>query len=573
MNNTAPFQPDWYEGPVPPGSYRSIFKWGGPDEHKHPNLHLYELMKETFEMTDDDFRTPVNLGLEEVKFDIPIELAHEHIEAMANIVGSGNIARDDYSRLKASYGKVIYDNIRLREGIIENLPDIVVYPKHRQDVAKIVAYCNEHKIAVYPRGGGSGVMRATECVCGGISLDLTKHMNRIVNLNETNHTVTVEPGMYMPELEEKLNRAPEFLGAARPYTCGHLPQSFIGATIGGSVVTRGAGQNSTYYGKMEDLVLCQEYITPAGDIVTKEYPRAAVGPSIDQIMIGSEGAYGVLVSVTLKVFRYMPETTRRFSYIFPGWSEGLAAARDIMQSQFGYPSVLRISDPEETDVALKLYGVEGTVLDRIMTSRGYRPMERCLMLGLSEGERNFARNVKRQIGRIARDYGAMSTTGYVTKSWEKGRFRDPFMREDLHDYGIIIDTLECAIAWDKIETLWAETRKVCKARPNTVVMSHSSHFYPQGTNLYFIFIGRFDAIDEYIDYQASIIESIRANGGALSHHHGIGKMLAPWYEDAIGENQMAVLRALKRHFDPHNIMNPGGTLALDLEDSLRRPIE
>ncbi|HPQ02738.1 MAG TPA: FAD-binding oxidoreductase [Bacillota bacterium] len=573
MSNKKPFEPDWYEGPIPPKSYRSIFKWGGADEYKHPNLHLYELMKEVFEMTDEDFRAPVNLGLEEVSFDVPITLSGEHLKAITSIVGTENVATDDYSRLRASYGKMIYDNIRLREGIVENLPDIVVYPRHKQDVSEIIGYCNRHKIAVYPRGGGSGVMRATECVHGGISLDLTKHMNRILTLNEVNHTITVEPGMYLPDLEARLNKAPEFFGASRRYTAGYLPQSFIGATVGGSVVTRGAGQNSTYYGKIEDLVLCQEYVTPAGDIKTKEFPRAAVGPSIDQIMIGSEGTYGVLVSVTLKIFRYTPETTQRFSYIFPTWSNGLAASREMMQSRFGYPSVLRISDPEETDVALKLYGVEDTILDKMMDARGYKRMERCLMLGMSEGEENFAKNVKRQINRIAKRYGAMNTTGYVAKSWEKGRFTDPFMREDLHDYGIIIDTLECAVAWDKIESLWAETRKVCKARPKTVVMSHSSHFYPQGTNLYFIFIGCFETIDEYLDYQASIIDSIRANGGALSHHHGIGKMLAPWYQDAMGENHVAVLRALKRHFDPNNIMNPGGTLALDLEESFRRPIE
>lgn len=570
MSKNKGFQPDWYEGAFPPKSYRSLFKWGHADEFKHPNKHLYALMKERFGMTDDDFRAPRDLGLEDVEFDIPVRLSGDHLASLASIVGEGDIDTDDYNRLRASYGKMIWDVARLRERIIENLPDAVVYPKTSADVAAIVKYCTAHRIPIYPRGGGSGVMRGTECNEGGIALDMTRHMNRVLEFNEINHTITVEAGMYIPDLEDTLNRAVELFGAKRAYTCGHLPQSYLGATVGGSVVTRGAGQNSTYYGKMEDLVLCQHYVTPAGDIITREYPRAATGPSIDQIMIGSEGCFGVMVSATLKVFRYMPENSQRFSFIFPHWEAGLAAGREIMQSQFGFPSVLRLSDPEETDVALKLYGVEGTILDKLIEARGYKHMERCLMIGLAEGEIKFAKNIKERVHEIARDYGAMNTTAYVTRSWEHGRFRDPYMREDLMDYGIIIDTLECAVPWHTIGTLWKNTRAVAKRRPNTIVMSHSSHFYPQGTNLYFIFIGKFDSGEDYLEYQAAIIDSIREQGGALSHHHGIGKMLAPWYEDFTGSTEMGLLRAIKRHLDPGNIMNPGGTLALDLNESLRR---
>ena len=148
------------------------------------------------------------------------------------------------------------------------------------------------------------------------------------------------------------------------------------------------------------------------------------------------------------------------------------------------------------------------------------------------------------IGRICRRRGAMSTTGYVTRRWEHGRFLDPYLREDLQDYGIIIDTLECAVTWDSLEKVWREVRAFCKSRPRTICMSHSSHFYPQGTNLYFIFIARMEA-DEYLRYQAGVIDGIFKAGAALSHHHGIGRMLAPWYVDFSGPQQMAVLRALK----------------------------
>ncbi len=558
------FTPNWYDQVPPENSYRSIFKWGYPDQFKHPNQRLYQLMKETFQMTDEDFQQKQHTGEEVVQFNLPGKLSEQQLTRFREIVGAENVRTDDYERLRVAYGKMVYDLIRLREKIIENLPDAVISPRHKEDVQAIVSFCHAEKIPITPYGGGSSVMRGTECPKGGISLNMRPHMNRIIKLNPVNQTVTVEPGILGPDFEKALNNAPDLFNSKHRYTCGHLPQSFDSSTVGGWVVTRGAGQNSTYYGKIEDLVVCQEYITPAGEIITKEYPAKATGPDIDQIMIGSEGAYGILTTVTVKIFRYRPENTTRFSYIFRSWSEALTAVREISQGEFGLPSVFRLSDPEETAVGLKLYGVEGTVIDSLMKLKGYLPGKRCLLLGTADGEHGYTKHVKKMVHQTAKRYSAMSTTSYVTKRWEHGRFKDPYMREDLQDYGIIIDTLECSVTWDKIAEIWQEVRAFCKSRPQTICMSHSSHFYPQGTNLYFIFIARMEPA-EYLAYQAEIINRINKAGASLSHHHGIGKMLAPWLEDSLGTNQLAVLRALKKHFDPHNIMNPGGTLALDEE--------
>jgi alkyldihydroxyacetonephosphate synthase len=240
-----------------------------------------------------------------------------------------------------------------------------------------------------------------------------------------------------------------------------------------------------------------------------------------------------------------------------------------MQSEFGYPSAFRLSDPEETDVAMKLYGVEGTIIDRILKMRGYRSGEKCLLVGTADGDADFTALIKRKIRRVCRRYGAMSTTGFVTKAWEHGRFRDPYMREDLHDFGIIVDTLECAVNWEQMKEVHRSVREYCKSRPRTVCMTHSSHFYPQGTNLYFIFIGKMEK-DEFADYHRGILDAIQKSGAAMSHHHGIGKLFAPWLEGQLGGNQIEVFAALKKHFDPNNIMNPGGTLGFDLSDSEKR---
>jgi alkyldihydroxyacetonephosphate synthase len=282
-------------------------------------------------------------------------------------------------------------------------------------------------------------------------------------------------------------------------------------------------------------------------------------------MMGSEGSFGVLVNVTLKVFRWMPGNRRRYSYMFKNWDDAVETCREIMQCECGFPSVFRLSDPEETDVAMKLYHIEGTPADTFLKLTGYQPMQKCLLLGLTDGERGYALNVNRKIRQICRKHGAFNISfAPVVSNWEKGRFRDPYMREDLEDFGILIDTLECAVTWSQMKEVHAKVRGFVKSRPNTVCMTHISHAYPQGGNLYFIFIGKIATIKEYLDFQYGILSAIQQSGAALSHHHGVGKQTSPWLEGQIGTPQMDVIRALKNHFDPRNIMNPGGTLGLDM---------
>ena len=336
--------------------------------------------------------------------------------------------------------------------------------------------------------------------------------------------------------------------------------------MGGWVITLGSGQASSYYGDAYDIVLSQEYVTPAGTIRTLDYPGTATGPRVNDMMKGSEGTFGILVEVTMKIFRYMPDNRQRFAFMFPSWEAAVDASREIAQGEFGMPAVYRISDPEETEVGLKLFGVHGTAADKFMRMRGFEPMKRCLCLGTVEGEKGFAKNVKSRIKKICANNGAMSLTGYATKMWEKTRYKEPYMREDLHDYGIIIDTLESGVTWSNLHNLHQGVRSFIKDRPGTVCMTHASHFYPQGTNLYFIFIIKEDDLEEYKKFHAGIVTSMVENGGSVSHHHGVGKLLAPWVETHLGKSQVEVLRALKRHFDPNNIMNPGGQLGLDDTD-------
>ena len=565
------FEPKWYLETPPARSYRSIFKWGDPNFNKIPKENLYKLMKEIFHLTDDDFKNyDEPLGLEEVKLDKPCSLSNEILDKLRAIAGNDNVSIDDYDRLSVAYGKTMFDLLRLREHIADNVPDVVIYPQNKEQIEQMVKLCTEEKIPLYVYGGGSSVTRGVEPICGGISLDMRRHFNKVISFNETDQTITVQAGMSGPKLEETLNNAVKTLKAKRAYTCGHFPQSFEYSSVGGWTVTRGAGQNPTYYGKIEDIVIAQEYATPTGIVKTEPFPAKATGPDINQIMMGSEGTFGVLTHVTLKVFRYMPENHYKFSYMFKDWETAMDAAREIMQCECGHPSVFRLSDPEETDMMMHLYGVAESPLGKMLGSLGYKQHQRCLFLGFTDGEKGFCKNIAKNVKRICRKHGAMSLTGVVTSAWEKGRFNDPYLRDTMQDFGVMTDTLECSVTWSQMEHVHQLVREYCHSRPDTICMTHMSHCYPQGANLYFIFIAKMNTLDDFVNYWSGILDHIQKSGAAISHHHGIGKFFAPWLEGQIGTRQMEILKVLKHHFDPDNIMNPGGTLGLDLTEEQKR---
>jgi len=564
MKRFRKFQPDWREDVPAEGTYRSIFKYD-PHKFKHPSQAWFEMFKKEFGMTDDDFTKRRPGGDEQVRLDHKITLSDDQINAFRNMVGEENVAADGYSRVKFSHGKSLDEDLDMRRGIVRKAPDIVLHPRNKEDVKKIVAYCDAQRIAITTYGGGSGVVLGMRADRGGVAVVLRTHMNKILAVNERNKTCRVQPGMIGPDYEEALNNAPEKFGSRLRYTCGHFPQSFELASVGGWITALGSGQASSYYGDAYHIVHSQEYVTPAGVIQTSDIPGTATGPKVNDILKGNEGAYGILVEATMKIFKHMPENRQRFSFMFSSWEDAVSASREIFHGEFGSPAVYRISDPEETEIGLKLKGFNDGLFDKLLKRRGFEPMRRSLCIGTVEGEKSYARNVKKQLTRIARAHGAMSLTGYATKQWEHGRYSDVHMREDLLDYGIIIDTLETGVTWDNLHSLHKGVRSFVKQRPGTCCLTHASHFYPQGTNLYFIFMIKPKDEEEFFQFRSDIVTKIVKHGGSVSHHHGIGRMFAPWMEKYLGKEEMDVLRALKKHFDPNNIMNPGGVLGMDAE--------
>ncbi len=557
-NSSDTFTPNWIETRPRAHSFRSVFKWGAPEAFKNPSPGFLRVIKNELDLSQSDFSAPLDTGEGIVDFDLPLALAPEDIQAIQAAVGQDNVSAAVYDRLKFTSGKAMEDIMKLRAGRVDNVCDLVVHPRDKADVATVIGICHEKNIPVHVYGGGSSVTFGLDCPRGGVTLVMSTHMNKLIGFSEADQTVTVEPGMMGPVYEDLLNRAPETLDAQKAYTGGHFPQSFEFSSVGGWIAALGSGQASSLYGDAADLVIAQEFVTPAGSFKTLAYPATATGPKVNEIMKGSEGCFGVLVGVTLKVFEYLPENTRQFAFMFPDFDSAVSAGRRISQGRFGMPAIFRISDAEETDVAMQMYGLEGGILDKLLNFKGMAPGRRCLVMGQAEGEKGFAANVVRQVKKIAGQNKGMFLTGYPMRKWYHGRFSDPYMRDALNDYGVLIDTLECSTTWENLHHLHRSVRAVVKSRPNTICMTHASHFYAQGTNLYFIFITRMTDLEGFRVYQQSIIDAIETAGGSLSHHHGVGRMMAPWMARHLGKEQMELLRAVKAHLDPRGIMNPGG---------------
>jgi alkyldihydroxyacetonephosphate synthase len=565
------FEPDWYHGNIPADSYRSIFKWGAGERAADPGKSLYEVIKKYFGLSDEDFKNcPEDLGLDAVKFEMPSGLAWAQLNQFREIVGKEFVRTDDYARLSVAYGKSAYDLMRMRNKIIENIPDAVIYPNSKEQIEAIVTCCAREKIPLYVYGGGSSLTRGAECVKGGVSLDLRLRFNKVICFNEIDQTITVEAGISGSKLEVLLNNAEKEFGGKRPYTCGHFPQSFECSSVGGWVMTRGSGLNSSCYGGIRDIVLGQDYATPAGTISTDRYSRKAAGPDLDQIMIGSEGAFGVLTHVTLKVFRYFPKTVKRFSYMFKDWETARAAAREIMQGEAGFPAMLHLSGPEETGMLMRVYGIPLNPINRLLYARGGKSDQMCLLLGCANGRKGLSLSAAKNVRRAAIRFGGHRLSGQLARMWEESRYNIPYIRDALQDFGFVTDTVECGVNWSNVDRIRQEVHAYIQRLPRAICMTHLDHMDPQGANLCWRFISQMRDPEECRKFHTGIMDVIARSGACISHHYGIGRVNGPWLQAYLGRNEYGIIRALKKHFDPGSIMNPGGVLGLDLDEWDRR---
>ncbi len=472
-------------------------------------------------------------------------LNEDDLSALATVVGRPNATTDDAVRMMHLGGKSTPDLLARRLGELQTAPDAVVSPSTHSETLAVLAVCDERGIAVVPFGGGTSVVGGVEPDAGGrssvIALDLARTA-RLLTLDETSLLATFGAGTTGPQAEELLG--------ARGYTIGHFPQSFEYASLGGYAATRSSGQASRGYGRFDDIVHALRVATPVGELQLGRAPASAAGPDLRELFLGSEGAFGVLTEVTVRV-RPLPAATAYGAWTFADFASGAAAFRELTQRGIR-PTVLRLSDANETRVNAVMGG-------HLTRARG------CLAVATFEGEdAGGAGAVRDETDAVFRRHGASARGEDPARSWERGRFASPALRDTLLDIGVLAETLETATTWANLDVLKAAVTDALSASlgadgTKPIVMCHISHVYPAGASLYFTVIAALttDPAGQWGRAKDAASRAIGDAGGTITHHHAVGRDHRPYLETEIGEVGIAVLRAVKDTVDPRGIMNPG----------------
>jgi len=501
------YKPSWRLDVEDENTYRTIFRWGNPDHIEEPTESFYSFVKEKLSLSDEDFMIPSSQGDKIVDLDIPLRLSKTHIKEFEDIVGKINVATDTLSRVKACYSKGVMDSMRLRREILENIPDAVISPSSEEQLLMLVKYCYKNNIPIYVMGGGTNITRSNENVRGGIKINLKRNFNKVISFSAIDQTVTVMAGITGPQLEEILNNANEyFTNVTGRYTLGHIPESFEFSTVGGWVASRSVGQNSMRYGGIDDILLSSRYITPKGIMETDVCTRDSCLPAIDEIMLGSEGKFGILVSCTLKVRKYTYETKKAFSYMFKNWEAAVSCAREMVQREICMPSFLRVCDNGSTEIISKMsrFVSKGILGLRI---RGENEKNKCLLIGYVEGEKGFATYNRRAIGRLCTRFGGVSATSYLNRKWDKTRFNDAYIRDILQDYSIVVDKFVCPLRWSELQEVYSIAADYFNDI-GVLNMMHLQDISTYGASLMISYARKYKDIQEYQDFHKETLDML-----------------------------------------------------------------
>jgi alkyldihydroxyacetonephosphate synthase len=405
----------------------------------------------------------------------------------------------------------------------------VARPHTAAEVAAVLRVCNEARVPVTAAAGRSGVCGASVPVFGGLLLDLTA-LEGIIAVDRESMLVDVQPGTFGDVFEDELR-------AEHQVTCGHWPQSMALSTVGGWLACRGAGQLSTRYGKIEDIVAGLDVVLADGtQVTTGGAPRAAVGPDLTQLFVGSEGTLGVIVGSRLRVHR-LPPAEIRAAFAYGSFVDGLDAMRRIVQ-RGARPAVLRLYDAIEAD-------------------RSYQTGDAHVLLALDEGDAHVVEATRRIVDEECR--GADAIDVGLVERWMQHR-NDVSALEALISRGYVVDTMEVAATWRALPAVYDAATAAIRAVEHTMVASaHQSHSYSDGACLYFTFAGKPPEADREAYYRAAWDagqRAVLAHGGALSHHHGVGLNRSRFVAEALGSG-LDVLQSVKDALDPNGILNPG----------------
>ena len=423
----------------------------------------------------------------------------------------------------------------LLKGDYPYLTRAVVSPADEAEISEIVKLANEYEVSIIPYGGGSGIVGGTIPYQGEIMIDVKRLQDFSINI--VNGTARGGAGLTGAEFDNLLNE--------HGYTAGQYPQSFQSACLGGMTATRAIGTFSTKYGKMDDMVTALNVVLPNGDIFHSHLaPKRSTGPELNQVFLGSEGVYGIITSVEMKIYP-IAETRIFQAYTFPSTHDGLNAIRNFIHKGLR-PAVVRLYDEVEAVPKISSYGFEKGFVLLILVFEGNKEM--------SELEAGMTKEIC--LGNNGRYKGELAA-----REWLETRFSTKKMLDFDAIKGGTADAIEVAAPWDCIENVWREMRKALEPMC-TVVDCHFSHVYHNGASVYVIYHAKTDGDDKageerYLQCLDTAIQTSLKYGGNVSHHHGVGTAKAKYMEAEHGKAGVYVMKALKDAIDPKGIVNKG----------------
>ena len=485
------------------------------------------------------------VGLAEVRV-APSALRDDDLVAFRGVIDAEHVDVSAEARIRHAGGRSTPDLLRRRQ-VEQDAPDAVVRPGDHAEVRGCLDVARERGIAVIPFGGGTSVVRALDPERGShhavVSLDV-RRLSGLIRLDEISGEAVLAAGTTGPEAEALL--------AARGFELGHYPQSFRYATIGGFAAARSSGQNSAGNGRFDAMVTGIRVATPTGDLELGRSPGSAAGPDLIRVFLGSEGIFGVITEVRLRVHP-IPRERVFESWSFPDFASGVEGLRQVAQ-RGGGPTVIRLSDEAETAVSLAQVGRIGKAMAKGAS-----------VVTVYEGEGIAERRA--HTSALLAAAGGISAGEGAAEEWLEGRFDGPYLRDSLLDAGVFCETLETATTWSNLQHLRAAVESALKsgfadAGAKSYVMCHVSHIYPTGASLYFTVLAgiRSDPLGTWHPVKARVNDAIIAAGGTISHHHAVGRDHAAWLGQEIGDTGIRILAAIKRELDPTGILNPGAVI-------------
>ncbi|MFL6238017.1 MAG: FAD-binding oxidoreductase [Actinomycetes bacterium] len=538
-----------------PGAAPMIWHgWGDPARRKGLTVSALAMLTEQLGLAD---RSTPPVEIEAIRMRAPV-LPPAVRDELGGVVGAENVRADRDTRLVHAGGKSYPDLFRRRTGDAADAPDAVVLPGTPDEAQRVLEVCAANDVAVVPFGGGTSVVGGVEPLRGRfaavIALDLSR-LNRLVSFDRESMTATLQAGLRGPQAEALLRE--------HGCTLGHFPQSYEHASIGGYAATRSAGQASTGYGRFDDLVVGLRMATPAGELVLDHGPASAAGPDLRALAVGSEGVLGVITEVSLLV-RQVPEQRVYEGWVFRSFDAGASALQALAQQRVA-PDVVRLSDEEETQVTFALAGDswKQRVAMRWLRLRNYA--DGCLVIVGWEGTAAAISARRTACGDVLRQHKGLRLGESVGRAWEHGRFDGPYLRDDLMDRGVLVETLETAAPWSRLREVHASVGEALRSslasedgRP--IVMCHVSHVYETGASLYFTFAAAAEdgrELQQWRRAKTAACEAIVAAGATITHHHAVGMDHAPYLSAEIGDLGVDILRVVKSRLDPSGILNPG----------------